>query len=437
MLIDARADVDQCDYMKHTPLMMCEDVDIARKLVVNGADVNATDARRLSVLYHACNEKNEEVARLLIDYGANAAHLLYFSCSRKRYDILSFLLKFADESSTWINATIGSSNETALILSSQKKAMTEYVKILINAGANLFIKDEHGFTALHHAENVEVAQILLNAGAGSLLNDPSIMFKACQGNRIDVVKFFLEQKCDINSVDDIYTPLNLAVGSSDREGHHRCIPMVRFLLSADPPPDVNLLLKDEFVFLPLSVVAMDDNIQVVKILMEAGANCGLRDLDGCCPLNETKSREMVRLMIEHDPESVNSRCPRGRSVFMDMCVHTKQFECLDELFTTCAQHNMAVDVNSRDLCGDTGLHLAMVTANAEAVYLLLSKQADVLGSGFEDTTVLMKPFIDDEMLSRLFGAMLYREGARTFTTSDERINSCLQMVLDAICNADV
>jgi hypothetical protein len=49
--------------------------------------------------------------------------------------------------------------------------------------------------------------------------------------------------------------------------------------------------------------------------------------------------------------------------------------------------------------------MAMMDFNSDAVKLLLEKGAEVLGSGYEGTTVLMKPFLDNDTASRIYAGM--------------------------------
>jgi ankyrin repeat protein len=79
-------------------------------------------------------------------------------------------------------------------------------------------------------------------------------------------------------------------------------------------------------------------------------------------------------------------------------------------------------INVADENGDTALHIAMMHLNSCAVRLLLENGAEVLGSGYEGTTVLMKPFV------KAHGSLI----EISIRAIDKRIQSCLQDIIDNI-----
>jgi hypothetical protein len=99
---------------------------------------------------------------------------------------------------------------------------------------------------------------------------------------------------------------------------------------------------------------------------------------------------------------------------------------------------LEIDINATDDNGDTALHMAMMQAHPAPVKLLLKNGADVLGSGYEGSTVLMKPFFDRDTISRAYAGMdVVRNDPETDSADDrkeddERIQSCLQYVINAI-----
>jgi hypothetical protein len=77
---------------------------------------------------------------------------------------------------------------------------------------------------------------------------------------------------------------------------------------------------------------------------------------------------------------------------------------INQLFNISSEFNDTIDVNDKDNNGDTAIHMAMMTLNTEAVDLLLCKGADVMCSGWQGTTVLMKALLDTDNDNSVFEA---------------------------------
>jgi hypothetical protein len=103
--------------------------------------------------------------------------------------------------------------------------------------------------------------------------------------------------------------------------------------------------------------------------------------------------------------------------------HDKGYEALEELFRCCEVFDLDAEVNNKDINGDTALHMAMVGSCPKLVKLLLEKGAEVLGSGYADATVLIKPFM---VVSTVNG------DSRTSDEKDEDISKCVKEVLEAV-----
>lgn len=118
-------------------------LDIVRELIASGADVNAKNYESgFTPLMQATIRGNVEIARYLIGQGAN------------------------------VNATANSGN-TALMLTAipSLKVPLDLVRLLIDSGADLNIRNAYGYTALEIAvnfDNKEIAGALLSNGAGNM-----------------------------------------------------------------------------------------------------------------------------------------------------------------------------------------------------------------------------------------------------------------------------
>ena len=153
---------------------------------------------------------------------------------------------------------------------------------------------------------------------------------------------------------------------------------------------------------------------IIKLLLEHGADVNSKDMDGNTPLNIVCKRysyfedtsylfEIIQLLLEHG-SNVNSRNDNGVTPFMTACsniIETKTFELLikygaeinaiDKDFWTPLMYacearsyeeaklllEYGADVNSRNIDGNTALIIACDEDFTEIAKLLLENGADV------------------------------------------------------------
>jgi ankyrin repeat protein len=101
--------------------------------------------------------------------------------------------------------------------------------------------------------------------------------------------------------------------------------------------------------------------------------------------------DVAAVLTEAAPETLSHEDNRGQTAFHRLSVSEHNLDGLKEL----CRHVQSVDyqsvLNDSDVDGDTALHVAMTYANLAAVKLLLESGAEVLGSGHQGYTALMKP----------------------------------------------
>lgn len=159
-----------------TPLMLAADLgytDIAKKLIANGAQINATDYNNATALFHATREGHLEVVKFLLENGANVSNitkqgnnilnqalLVYGATLEKKKDPAQYkenLVKIFDlliAKGVNVNEK-GDPNNGALTPIMWAIGWRDWpiVKLLFGKGADLCIKDGYGNSILTRLPN--------------------------------------------------------------------------------------------------------------------------------------------------------------------------------------------------------------------------------------------------------------------------------------------
>jgi uncharacterized protein len=144
-----------------------------RELLAGGVDVNAPDDRETPLLWWAVQEKHHEVARLLLEAGAdpNATSdgliVLSNAVADDDVEMTELLIRAGAD----VNAD--SENGPALSLACAYESLG-VARQLLAAGADVNARDDEGWTALRHAveaRNAELVRLLRAHGADPDLPD--------------------------------------------------------------------------------------------------------------------------------------------------------------------------------------------------------------------------------------------------------------------------
>ncbi len=211
---------------------------VLKMLIAAGADIEIETAHKVTPLLMAAASANTDAAKMLIDAGADINH--------------------RDE--------IGSTAVFLAALSGSK----EIVKALIKKGADVSATNEYQQTPLHRCANVEVAKLLLGAGAPLDAKDErgrTALHVAADLGKTDLVRFYIDAGLGVNSQNKSKaTPLH---GAS--LGGHKDTANALVELGAK----LNTLTKDGY-----APIHMAKNLEVIKLLMAAGADPTLKDGNG-------------------------------------------------------------------------------------------------------------------------------------------------------------
>jgi ankyrin repeat protein len=393
LLLSAGALVDSRDAQSRTPLMTVVSSSYDRRikpvvllLLEHKADIAAVDTANSTLLMAA-----------VAAYASSGP-----SYKRDKLKVLSMLLRSPHVTPSWVNT-----------------------------------QDTCGFTALSKAvstSSVECARLLFNAKAdvnlSSLGGADAAVLDCCKAGgtsfKRDMLLLLLQSKADVNATQMHQSPLSIAVESQKTE-------LLRFLLNdRESPQDVDLDQKYEKGQTLLFRLLSRSRADALRQLLSAGADATIPDDSGAIPLLRAPTYNAFETLFSYAPRSINHTDASGRTVFMN--------HCMDPLFegrslALLCNHIKHLNVNATDKYGDTPLHYAMSSTRTEAVTKLLTLPVDVFCSGFNDTTVLMRAFLDRLRVNgHGRGAVpryTYEVGVDASKT-DDSVNACLKLVIHHI-----
>ncbi len=187
-----------------------EDIDSVREKLMNSTpDFQVRDELGNTALVVALIDKNFEIAKLLIEHGADVNGLNVFkdtllvnAIGEKDKEVVSFLI----EAGADVNAK-GYIGYTPLIEVVEEEN-DEIVKLLIQAGVDVNLRDDYGRTPLIKAiekGNEDIVKLLVEAGVDVEASDKigrTPLIEAIEKGNKEIVKLFIEAGADVNFKDD-------------------------------------------------------------------------------------------------------------------------------------------------------------------------------------------------------------------------------------------
>lgn len=225
--------------VSHPTAKQTERQQIIKFLLEKGADINAKDKSNMTPLHFAVTSKYE-LAKLLLNSGA-------------------------DTEVTEIN------NKMTPLFGAVLKGDGEIVKLLLEHGANISAQDDGGNTVLHRAivdlkENEKIVEILINNGAKiDLRNEKgfSPLHSSVNMGIIKIVEMILNCEGDVNILIENdgdyngFSALSIAALTGQED-------IVRMLINYGADIDI----QDEYGATPLSLASMEGNQNIVKMLLD-------------------------------------------------------------------------------------------------------------------------------------------------------------------------
>jgi len=385
-------------------------------LISKGADINAVDNQGANVMHKAFLGGKIDLFDFLLLKGVKmkvptSPPPLHFAAMGGHKESVEWLIgKKVDINEKAKDGT------TALMHACKESGNVEILKLLESKGADLNVADSNGMTALHFAVefdlvdsvdfllangakaniaaadgstplflallNADMTATLAKRGASvkaTLANGATLLHGAAQAGNLDVVKFYLSQNLDLNSVDDAgRTPLMSACETQ------RCpLEVIKLLVSRGAKTDI--VTKDGATLLHLA--AIGERIDVIDYLVKTqGMDVNIRRAEsGCTPLMTAAQQvgkiELVKALILKgaDPKL----CAYNGSSLIQLAALGNQLELLKALVA-----DGGYDLEYQRPDGATVLHAASFGGDVELVKYLLAENCNVGQRLRDGSTVL-------------------------------------------------
>jgi len=293
-LIDEGADVNAKDESGYTALYYAiwnEDKALIELLVSKGADVNLTAEEDYPPLYYAVMNNDFDSVELLLAKGAkfdvktfDGSTIFYHAAWMGNREIVKFFVtKGADVSTFHLAACIGD---------------LDRVKNFIEQGTAIDTKDEHDWTALHWAASmgdVETSDFLIAKGADVQARMPygsTPLHQAALSGNLKLIELLIAKGADVNSENrGGNTPLHNA--------RHRDVAELLIIKGAD----VNAKsISHQIGWTPLQKSSSEGNKEVAELLIAKGADVNAKDNAGYTALRRAVLKrhvDIIELLKKH------------------------------------------------------------------------------------------------------------------------------------------
>lgn len=336
------------------------DLELVRLMVEQGADVNLpTKSDASTALMQAASGGNLEVVQFLVKAGANVnevrggATALTYATSAGHEEVIEYLTSLTAPQLRQ-EAQIAQQSEKPQLISPLVGNLfnaidawdIEEVERLISNGVDVDAVNELGETAISYAAGrarFDIVRALLEAGANpNEISEHSLTLLTAAGfGDSSVVETLIKAGANINTIIDGRSPLMQAI---------------------------------EWAFSP-------DDVQIVRLLIEAGANLEVQDKYGNTALMiaiEKDKSEIVEMLI-----SAGASSEQVESVNLLKACQSETIEQIQELLQSNANPNV------KDTSGLSALGVAAATGNRAVVRLLIDAGVDIEAKDAKGCTPLM------------------------------------------------
>ncbi|MDA3957517.1 ankyrin repeat domain-containing protein [Oceanispirochaeta sp.] len=414
MLLSAGADVNAKNSFGNTPLHLTvtlnRDRRAAETLLEYGALLENRNKNGNTPLLEAVDRGNSEIAILLLQRGSDI-----FARNKQNQTPISLSLTKGVTTLSWfmdktnINAKDNEGN-TPLHLAVMMQASPDVFRFLLENGAGIDNRNFYGETPLHLAVEKELlllTEAFLKQGGDFYIenNSGETALSLAFEKGPDFVDSFLIDSV-LEKKDNLeYTPLFHAVLWEKPD-------VVRVII--DKGADINR--KSLIGTTPLHEAVKTGSLEISGVLLRAGADVNSTDFQGNTPLHEIvywNSLNLAELLISSGAD-INRKNLEGRSPFYEAVVNGDFEMCSflikkgadkdsrdnsgkTPLFETIIGKNRALmellvsqgsSIQKRDNQGNTPLHAAVIVDNKVAIEYLFNLNADIFATNKQNASPL-------------------------------------------------
>ena len=318
-LVRLGAEVNALDKYYYGPMVIlacrCKQYGILDFLLEKGADIDACDSNRISLLMWANLQDNMELVDKLIKKGANlnlrdkhGMSLLMWAHQRKERNKLDYFINQGAD------VNIRDADARTMLMLSSMAGDKEMLEYLISKGAGLNVKDKDGQTALmlaYKKRRMDVVDYLIENKADLDVQDSkgkNLLMMAYQNNDKEMIDKLIENKANLDIKDNEgKNLLMMAYQNNDKE-------MIDKLIESK----ANLDIKDNEGENLLMMATKAGDIEFVKKLVEKGADVNGQDKDGQTALMlayQFRHKEVGDVLLLNKAD-VNLRDRKGQTALM-------------------------------------------------------------------------------------------------------------------------
>ncbi|XP_063448453.1 ankyrin-3-like [Mytilus trossulus] len=428
-LLENRADPNLCSGRRLIPLLLASEkgnLEIAKLLIEFGADINKQDSRGITALHQACSSGYEKIVELLLENGANSNECssdgetpLHITCSTSFYNIMNMLVaKRADLMArsgktglTPLNVLQRDNSEVLVSLLRNvisKDEMHSIIEYALKENdknlVEILIKSRHteinefmdsGKTALHIAclnGDLDIANLLIENQANvntCTTKGETVIQLACLSSNCDLVKLLITKGAKIvDSNQSTILPLPLHIGCL-LNNYEMCSLLLHSSVSTDINKSVELTVNTVYAIrttkyvddllekvgqwhncyvTPLEIACLEQNIDIMRLLLNNGADPNICFHSGSFPLALAcifEDEKMVDLLL-NNRSNVNTFTDID-----DICNAVFQCGNIVDIVEKIAYKQF--DIPTFPL---SPLHIASISNNINIVQMLLNSKAN-------------------------------------------------------------
>jgi len=263
LLLEYGAEVNIKDRFGETPLHSVTTAEIVELLLARGALINAPRDDGATSLHLAAKDMNADVVKALLEHGANINAKNRFGETPLHIATTEGIVKLLLARDSLIDVR-RNDGATPLHLASVF-GRNEITKMLLTYGAHVNAKTTDGVTPLHYANGIGIVKLLLANGAEVDASDSGGNTPLYMADKPEVVELLLKHGATLNA--------------RNSTGQTPLLRVIRTYISNLPAHGLmSGPLGDDIV------VAHGGNIEVIKALLDHGADVNLDDREGCLPL---------------------------------------------------------------------------------------------------------------------------------------------------------